>query len=173
MFISTVNGTNFNNTTTETLIFPSITIPANFMADGRALRLTVRGKISNVVTTPGNLDFKIRWGGVAGTILSQTSATALSTTANTDVMFSIYNEIVVRANGSSGSVLSMGEAYAGNLSVLATMLMGSAGGSSTNTPAAVTVDLTADTALSVTGHFSVANASNSITGMEFILEVLN
>lgn len=167
------NGAAIANTTTETILFPNVTIPANFLQDGRVLRLTAQGKLSNIVTSPGNLAFALRWGGVAGTILAQTSAFNLNTTAQTDVMFRITIEIVVRANGSSGSLLAMGLADLAFKSVIQPEFMGSAGGSSGNTPAAVTVDLTADTALALTAKFSVANSGNSITGMNYLLEALN
>jgi hypothetical protein len=167
------NGVAVANTTTETILFPSVTIPANFLQDGRVLRLTAQGKLSNIVTTPGTLAFALRWGGVAGTILAQTSAFNLNTTAQTDIMFRITIEIVVRVNGSSGSLLAMGLADLAFKSVIQPEFMGSAGGSSGNTPAAVTVDLTADTALALTAKFSVANAGNTITGMNYLLEALN
>ena len=168
-----INGAAVANTTTETILFPNATIPAWYLRDGRRFRITARGKISNVVTTPGNIDFKLRWGGVSGTILAQSSAIALSATANTDAMFEIYIDLEVRGNGPSGSVLAIGEAYCANLATLVPMMMGSAGGASGNTPAAVTVALDADTAISLTAHFSIANASNSITGMIFYIEALN
>lgn len=41
------------------------------------------------------------------------------------------------------------------------------------TPAAVAVDLTADTALSVTIDFSASNAANAVTGHIYLLESLN
>jgi hypothetical protein len=37
------NGVAVANTTTETILFPSVTIPANFLQDGRVLRLTAQG----------------------------------------------------------------------------------------------------------------------------------
>ncbi len=167
---STANGAAITNTTAETILFPNVTIPANYLQDGRTLRITVRGKISNVVTSPGNMTFRLRWGGVSGTILCQSAATALSATAFADAIFCIFIELVVRANGSSGSVLAIGDAYCDNLSVRDPMMMGSAGATA---PTAVTVDLTADTALSITAQFSTANASNSITGMNYLVEALN
>jgi hypothetical protein len=48
--------------------------------------------------------------------------------------------------------------------------MGSAG---VATPAVATVDLTADTALSITANWSVANASNTLTGHVYIGELKN
>jgi hypothetical protein len=169
---ATSNGAT-NTSGAEAIAFPNVTIPANFMQDGRILRLTAMGKYSNVVTTPGSITFKIRWGGVAGTVLCTTSAIALNTTAQTDLMWRMEAEIVTRANGSSGSLLAMGRidlalqlaANQGN-----PQFMGSAGGASTNTPAAVTVDLTADTSLSVTYQSTVA--TGSMTGMNFIIEAL-
>lgn len=170
---STQNGTTISNSNTETILFPNITIPANFMQDGRTLRLTAMGKLSNIVTSPGNLQFTLRWGGVAGTILAQSSAFNLNTTAQTDIMFRIVIEIVTRGNGSSGSLLAMGIAELAFKATVQPEFMGSAGGASGNTPAAVTVDLTADTALALSAKFSVANAGNSITGMNYVLEALN
>lgn len=170
---ATANGAAIANTTTETILFPNITIPANFLQDGRTLRLTATGKLSNIVTTPGNISFLLRWGGVAGTILAQTSTINLNTTAQTDIMFRIVIEIVTRANGASGSLLAMGIVDLAFKSVIQPEFMGSAGGNSGNTPAAVTVDLTADTALALSAKFSVANAGNTITGMNYLLEALN
>lgn len=170
---STANGATISNTTTETILFPNVTIPANFLQDGRTLRLTATGKLSNIVTSPGNITFALRWGGVTGTILAQTSTINLNTTAQTDIMFRIVIEIVTRANGSSGSLLAMGMVDLAFKATVQPELMGSAGGASGNTPAAVTADLTADTALALTAKFSVANAGNAITGMNYLLEALN
>jgi hypothetical protein len=47
---------------------------------------------------------------------------------------------------------------------------GSTGGT---TPVVATVDLTVDTALSVTATWGTANAANSIQGHNYTLEVLN
>jgi hypothetical protein len=170
---STVNGTAIANSTTEGLLFPSVNLPGGYMAGGRTLAIRAMGKLSNIVTTPGNLTFAIRWGGVAGTILAQTSALALNTTAQTDIMWRIEMEIITRADGSSGSLLAMGMVAVAQLATTVPNFMGSAGGASTNTPAAVTVDLTAATDLSLTAKFSIANAGNSITGMNYVLESLN
>lgn len=158
----------------EGLIFPSVSIPANFMQDGRALRMTAMGKYSNVVTTPGSITFRIRWGGLAGTILAQTSAIALNIVAQTDIMWRLQCEIVCSTNGATGTLLAMGQVdLAMQLAAsqgLACM-MGSTGGLTTNTPAAVTVDLTAVTDLSLTYQSTVATGSQ--TGMTYILAALN
>lgn len=170
------NGATISNTVTETILFPDITIPALYINDGKIMRYTAWGKFSNIVTSPGTLTFRLRWGGVSGTILAQSSAISLNATAQTDIMFQIWCDLVCRTNGSTGTILSMGMVeLAAQLAASNNQpnFMGSAGGASGNTPAAVTVDTTTNQALSLTAQFSVANTGNSITGMVRTLEDLN
>lgn len=167
------NGTTIQNSTTETILFPDIVIPANYLADGRVLRLTAQGKLSNIVTSPGNITFAIRLGGVSGVLLAKTTAIALNTAAQTDIMWRIIAEMIVRSNGSSGTILCMGSADLAFKNVIQPELMGSAGGASGNTPTTATVDFTQNQNLSLTAQFSVANSGNTITGMNEILESLN
>src|SRR5678816_639107 len=78
----TVDGTAVANTTTEAVVHPTFTIPANFMQDGRLLRLKAFGKLSTTGTP--TITFAIRWGGAAGTLLATTEAiTTASGAANT------------------------------------------------------------------------------------------
>jgi hypothetical protein len=173
--VDTINGV-VNTTGAEALIFPDKTIPAFYMVEGRKLRGRVRFKYSNPVTTPGNITFRVRWGGLAGTILAQTSAIALNIVAQTDIMGVMDFDIDCRVRGlvAVGSLLCMGEVrLAAELAASnnAINFMGSAGGASTNTPAAVLVTTVVDTLLSVTYQSSVATAS--MTGMMYTLELLN
>jgi hypothetical protein len=157
------NGANFNNTTTETILFPDFTVPAFYMYDSVHLVYTAMGKIS--ATSTPTMTLALRWGGVSGTVLAQSSAITLA--AATDVMWKVELDIVARLNGASDSILAMGLVEWG-VTIKTTNtpdMIGSAGGASGNTPAAVTVDLTTNQALSLTGKFGTANASNSITGM--------
>lgn len=57
---ATADGTAVNTTTTETIIFPNVTIPANYMQDGRVLRLTVMGRWGNVITAVPTFIWAIR-----------------------------------------------------------------------------------------------------------------
>lgn len=173
---SVANGTTISNSTVEALVFPDITVPGGYMQDGRALELLARGRYSNVVTTPGTLIFRLRWGGIAGTVLAQTSAIALSATAQTDVMFTILLEVITRVNGATGSLLAMGHVLLASqlaASNNAPAFMGSAGGASGNTPAAVTADLSIDKALSLTAQFSVATSPTNLTGMNYLVKSAN
>ena len=68
--VSVASGTAIHTTTTETIIFPDVTIPANYMQDGRVLHLIAYG--GYVTTATPTLQFRLRWGGVSGTVLAAT-----------------------------------------------------------------------------------------------------
>lgn len=170
------DGTAIANTTTETIIFPNITIPANFMQDGRVLRLTAYGRHSTTATP--TVTFRIRWGGVAGTVLAASGAITAGS-AVTAAIWKVEAVLQVRSNGSSGTIFTVGTARLGEdaastvgsaTNAAGDDFMGSAG---VATPAAVTVDLTADTALSITATWSAASASNTLTGHVYLVEALN
>lgn len=152
----------------EAILFPNVTIPANFMQDGRALRITIFGQFSNIVTTPGTLTLRFRWGGVAGTVLAASAAISLNVAAQTNQMWGVEAILQTRSNGSAGSIMATAMAEMGVEATTSPRFMGSAGAAS---PAAVTVDLTADTALSVTAIFSLTG--NSIQGLNYTIEALN
>ena len=173
---ATSDGTAIANSTTETIIYPNITIPANYLQDGRSLRLTLFGKHSTTGTP--TLTFRVRWGGVAGTVLAASGAITCGSTV-TNAGFKIDVIMTARSNGSSGTVMCNGEAVVyGATAPTAGSATGAPGiGPMTNggqtVPAVATVDLTADTALSVTATWSAASASNTLTGLNYLLESLN
>ena len=165
---ATADGTAVANTTTETIIFPNITVPANYLQDGRVLRLKAFGKLSTTGTP--TITFAIRFGGVSGTLLATTEAITNGSGVS-NVNWSIEALIQVRSNGSSGTLLVMGEAKVHTSSTAVSQNV--FGVSGYDAPAAVTVDLTADTALSITADWSAASASNTLTGLIYTLEALN
>lgn len=65
----TTSGTAVANTTTETILHPAYTVPATYLQDGRSIRLTAMGGYGTTGTP--TLTFKVRYGGVSGTILCQ------------------------------------------------------------------------------------------------------
>lgn len=174
---ATSSGTAVANTTTETILFPNVTLPGNFMQDGRTIRLRVQGQWSTTTGTV-TLVFKVRWGGVSGTVIC-TTATCTLVVSTTAAMFDLDILIVTRSNGSSGTVMGIGNAtiHAGVAGTVAsatgnalTTPMGSAG---VLAPAVATLDLTADTPLSVTVTHGAASSSNTVTGLNYIIEALN
>ncbi len=183
---ATASGTAVANSTTETILFPNLTVPANYQQDGRLLRLTAYGAWGNVVTAAPTLQFRLRWGGVAGTVMAATGAINTSTTAqgggaSMTALWELEAIIQIRSNGSAGTAMTNGRATlftataptvatVTNLGTVAPLVSGATGGS---TPVVSTLDLTADTGLSLTIAWSAANAANSIRGDNYLLESLN
>lgn len=174
---STADGTAVANSTTETIIFPNITIPANYMQDGRQLELWAWGRYSTT-TGPPTMRFRLRWGGVSGTVLAD-SGTITTVASQTNAIWKIYLRVTTRANGSSGSLFAIGEAILYNATA---PTVGSATGApgvapmasaGITAPAAATADLTADTALSLTATWSAASASNTLTGHNYYVDSPN
>lgn len=170
------DGTQISNTTTETIVCPDFNIPAYYLAPGRVLRITAAGLVSNVVTTPGTLTIRVRWGGVAGTVLLASGAMALDTTARTSYPWWLQCVMICRTAGATGTMMSFGrldtpDTVAATAANLLPQLMTSAGSPAAN--AAVTIDTTAAKLLSVTGQFSVATSPTNLTCQVRLLEVLN
>lgn len=127
------DGTAVANTTTETIIFPDINVPANYLQDGRTLRLTAYGRYSTTGTP--TLTFALRWGGVSGTVIAQSGAITCGSGV-TNAMWKLEAIIQVRANGSAGTVFAVGQVSLGEdaaptvgsaTNAPGTSLMGSAG----------------------------------------------
>jgi hypothetical protein len=168
MVWATSDATAHANSTTETIIFPNVTLPANFMQDGRVLRLRCFGKLSTTGTP--TITFAIRWGGVGGDLLATTEAiTCASGAANTN--WSIEAIIQTRTNGATGTIIVFGDVVVNLTASTQTSQTFSVSGF--DAPAAVTVDLTTAKDLSVTADWSAASASNTITGMAYVLEAVN
>lgn len=183
LFWATASGTAHANSTTETILFPNVTIPANYMQDGRALHVVAHGAYGTTATP--TLIIKLRWGGVSGTVIAATGA--ITTTSGVGGGASMLAGWVLdayiqtRSNGSAGTLMTNGVLYTftdtpltagtvtnyGQPSFLAS---GSTGG---DTPVAVTADLTSDTALSLTADWSAADAANSIQGLQYYGKSLN
>lgn len=173
---ATNSGTAVANSTTETILFPNTTIPANFLQDGRTLRIRAIGQYSTTATP--TMIFGVRLGGVAGTLICKTAA-CTTPSGVTAAMWDLDVLLTTRSNGASGTVMGNGvarvfAAVAGTVASatgegLVTPM--TAGG--VVTPATATVDLTADQALSVTLTWSAASASNTATGLNLAIEAIN
>lgn len=183
LFAATSAGTAIATSTTETILFPNVTIPANYMADGRALRLLISGAYGTTATP--TLIFSIRWGGVAGTVMAKSStATTTSATgggASMTALWTLDAIIQVRSNGASGTAITNGQAIlynsanptSGTVTNYGLPMVIASGSTGGTTPVAVTCDFTADTALSVTATWGTSNAANSIQGLTYVIQALN
>jgi hypothetical protein len=170
LYWATSDGTTISSSATETIIFPNVTITGNYMSDGRTIELEASGRWGNVVTAVPTLTFAIRWGGVSGTVLCQSPAIVTPATATTAAPWYLKAILQTRANGSSGSIFAMGWVALGTGTAATFGTVTNYGvwqpmtSTGTTVPAAVTVDLTGDTALSLTAKYSASNAANSLTG---------
>lgn len=178
IFWTTADGTAIANTTTETIIFPNITIPANYMADGRVIRLNAAGRLSVAAATTPTVRYRLRWGGVSGTVLWD-SGTITNGSGVTAALWWVDLIMQTRANGATGTIFTIGQSLVGSAaapsvgSATGAPAVGVFGSAGDDTPAAVTVDLTADTSLSLTATWGTASASNTLTGHIYVGESLN
>ena len=178
-FNSAVAGPNLSNTTTATSIIPTsakITLPNNYLAVGKILRLTLAGQLSNLVTTPGTLTLDCRIGGV---IAFNGAAMQMSSTAHTTLPFWAQIMLTVRASGSSTSGNIMGQGIITSQALSLTAVADSTTTPATllfpnTTPAVGTgYDSTAANTLDVFATFSIANAANAIQVLQYMVEALN
>jgi len=173
---ATASGTAVASTSAETILFPNVTIPANYMQDGRTLRIRAIGQYSNTGTP--TMIFGLRWGGVAGTLLCKTAA-CTTPSGVTAAMWDLDIILTTRSNGATGTIMANGVARV-HAAVAGTVASATGAGLVTPmtnggvvTPAAVTVDLTADTALSITLTWSASSSSNTATGLNYTIEAMN
>jgi hypothetical protein len=176
LLIDVADGSQILNTTSETIMAPDFTFSAgdNRLYQGAAFNVRCWFDVSNVVTTPGTLTLRLRWGGVAGAVLATTGAITLSSTARTTYTGSLDCDLVWRSIGSAGSAFASGLVTLNDVPVAAdsapqgiyTMTAGGA-----NVPAVVSsLDTTAAKALSVTAQFSVNTATTQLTNHIRILK---
>lgn len=147
----------------ETIMVPDYTLPANYLIPGRTLRYTIWYRQSTAITTPGTITLRLRYGGVGGTLICASGAFAPdSTAAATNLTAMVQYQMTCRSAGSSGTVIGFGfsewsdyddasaAALVGNLNMRLIP---------TSAPATATVNTTTANALSPTYQSSVATAS--------------
>lgn len=173
-------GTLFNTyTTAKSVINPQalVTLPANYLAIGRKLRITLKGGISNIVTTPGTMNFQVKFGSVA---VFDSGAVQLNATAHTTLPFWLEIELICRAIGSSTSanMYGMGQLN-GRMFTLTAGQTDDAQGMQTivvpqTAPAVGTgFDSTVANIVDIWAGFSISNAGNGIQIQSYTLESLN
>jgi hypothetical protein len=167
------DGAAVTNTTTETIMVPNFTWPnagPHQWYVGKRVRYTLWGRVSTVVTTPGTETFRLRWGGVAGTLLVTSKAQRPAVTVQTNKAGIVSFDLQCRAIGSAGSLFVMGVAdlsnTIGDAAAIGERMWPDA-------PAAVAIDTTAASALSPTIQFSVLTATTSWTTHVATIEALN
>lgn len=141
-------GTAATNTTDETIL-ASYTIPANFLKRGDVLEV-MAGVIASATNATDTFRYRLRVGGVTGSIVADTGAIDL---ANDDAGV-LHAEISVREAGASGKIA------AASISALKTTVAPVVLGETAR-------DTTADLTLVLTVAMSVANAGNVTAAQAF------
>lgn len=170
------DGTALTNTLTATNILHASgipTIPAGTLQVGSNLKVTVKGRISTVVTTPGTLTLDVRFGSV---VVFNGGAMALNITAQTNATFEFEALVTIRALGTGTSANALGTARFVSRAVVGSAVAGSGGANTLllpdTAPAVGTgFDSTASQQVQVFGTWSVANASNSIQVHQSVIEL--
>jgi hypothetical protein len=163
----TASGTAYASSTTLTDVSPTPNkvVPANYLLPGMKLRLKTCCKFSNTATPTLLLGFYL--GGVAGTALAATSAIT-TTTGATNWRADMVLDLRVETIGSSGTVMPMN----GYLD------LGTSLTAFTHRPipetalATVTWDTTASKALTVGAQWGTSSASNTLTCVDFDVEIV-
>lgn len=161
----TTDGAAYTASTAATDVspVPQITIPANYYYVGQIFRLTAFGVMSG--NSGINLTLGFYYGGVAGTALAATAATASNNTANQ--LWQAYATVRVRTLGSSGVMNTVGW-VTGIAATAATVTLLPATGATGN---AVTVNTTTANAWTLGATWGTNNAA-TLTCYGFIIEQL-
>jgi hypothetical protein len=173
------DGTDVNTSTAETIMCPDFTFAADYMEIGDAFKYTLLFDWATVITTPGTVTFRLRWGGVGGTALATSGAYAPDpTAAGTTLSGIVEYYMVCRAVGATtASFFCMGKMTLQDFDdASATTLKGNLDMSMipVSAPAVVgSLDTTTAKALSPTVQFSISQAGNRMINHIALLESLN
>ena len=157
------------NTTTETTFASQIPFPANLdnlSNAGRLYRLRADGYISSLVTTPGTLTLKIKWGAM---LLAASAAIQLPATALNNNHFELTATALICLTGTSGRIACQGGGFIDAAGAPISFGFVNIG---TGTGGQITVNTQSAANLNVSATFSVANAANSVTLAQLICEEL-
>jgi len=154
-----------------------IVLPNNFFYIGRAIKITMSGRISCAVTTPGTARLDICLGSAGTTIVYDTAALNLNIVAKTTVPWYFETILVCRAVGTGTSTTFFPTGPGFQSEAIVGSPLPSAGGNGTlfapvGTPAVgAGMDNTAASALDV--FFTQTVATGSFTVHNYVVQVLN
>jgi hypothetical protein len=166
-------------TTAKTVLDPTAlwTMPANYLYVGRKMRIRVAGAISNIVTTPGLMNFQIKIGSVAA---FDTGNIQLNATAHTTLPFFLDISAVcqVVGSGTTAKLLGIGTAEG----IMFTRTAGQTDDAQgmqtivvpqTNPAQGTGFDSTIANIVDLWAGFTISNAGNGVRVDEYSLEFLN
>jgi hypothetical protein len=164
-----------NTTGAEAIMLPDFSIPASYMTVGKVLKYTVMFRVSTVITTPGVLTLRERWGGVAGVVMAASGGFIPDVTAgSTNLTGMVEWWTQQRTVGVTGTSMTWGRIEmpdANDVDITNFVIEYNKRMAPAATPAVATVDTTIDKLLSVT--FQNSAATGSMTAHAGILEACN
>jgi hypothetical protein len=163
------DGTAITNTTTRTSMTAATTsarytLAGNRLRIGDQFELFAQGRISTVVTTPGNITIDLA---IGATLLFSTLAMPLNVVAKTNVSWELHAFGTVRAIGTTGNIF-WGGWWLSEASILVPLPATGPGPGGQNVPyntapvVGSNFDTTIANLIDLNATFSVANAANSI-----------
>lgn len=178
LITSSVDGAQILNSTTQASVIPAaakLTLPANYFAVGKVLKITAMGRISNVVTTPGTLLFQVLFGATA-VYNNGAAAMNLNVVAKTDVAWWLELIGTCRAIGATANVMWHGQWT--SESVVGAPANSAGGAGSLFIPASAPAvgsnfDSTVAQVVDLQAKFSVATATTALTCHQYKIESLN
>ena len=164
---ASADGAALTNTLTATSILHGsgiATLPAGALQVGSMIKVTLRGRISTVVTTPGTLTFDMRLGGV---IVSAFGATALNVNAQTNASWEATIIGIVKSVGNGTAATMLATCGFVSRAVIGSPAVGVGGIGEVMLPETAPAvgagfDSSTAQAINIFATWSVASASNSI-----------
>lgn len=166
-------------TTAKSVIDPTglWTMPANYLYVGRKIRVRVAGAISNIVTTPGTMNFQLKIGSVAA---FDSGAIQLNATAHTTLPFFLDLSLVCQVVGSATTAKLLGVGTAEG--IMFTRTAGQTDDAQgmqtilvpqTNPVQGTGFDSTISNIIDLWAGFSISAGGNGVRVDEYSLEFLN
>lgn len=179
--MNSTDGPTISNTTTRTSCIPTanrIVLPNNFFYIGRALHFMMSGRLSTLVTAPGNIRLDICLGSAGSTIVFDTLDLALNIVAKTTVPWIFDCLLVCRAVGTGTATTFFPSAWIASEALVGASLPTVGSNTFLNVPVGTPAvgagtDSTVASAIDAFAKFSVASASNSFTVHNYRIDVVN
>ena len=153
-----------------------IILPNNFFYIGRRIKISMAGRISCAVATPGTARFDIALGAAGTTIIFDTLALGLNVVAKTTVPWQLEAELICRAVGAGTLTTFFPKAWFASEAVVGAPLPTAGGNGFLNVPVGTPavgagMDNTAASALDV--FFTQTLATGSLTVHTYAVDVSN
>lgn len=173
---ASTDGAALANTTTATSILPAsgiAVIPGGILQVGSIFKITLRGRISTLATSPGTLTLDVRLGSA---VISAFGAIALNISAQTNVTWEAILLATIRAVGSGTTANALCTANFVSRAVIGSPAAGAGSAGSILLPETAPAvgagfDSTAAQTVNVFAAWSTANAANSIQVHQSLIEL--